>query len=149
MADKTAELLRSDWGVEQLLHRAKTEPDAAAELLQIAALYLRRAMTMPVELAEYIANAFSKAADAEILDRRDTLAAELHLQRKANAPVKVRPTDVVAMVMGHDYHNEIKTNKTPRLEKQLVSDIILRFKVSDSKARSLIKAARAHYRAEW
>lgn len=149
MADKITDLLQSDWGIDELLHRAKSEPAVAAELLQIAALYLQRRVAMPKALADHLARAFTMAADAAQEDRRGVLATELHLVRPANPPVKVRPAEVLAMVSLHDYRNHIKIDKKPRLEKQLVADIVAEHRISEKKARDLIKAAREQYRAEW
>lgn len=149
MADNITDLLQSDWGIDELLRRAKSEPAAAAELLQIAALYLQRGVAMPKALADHLAHALTKAADAAQEDRRGVLATELHLVRPANPPVKVRPVEILTVVVLHDYRNHVRTDKKPRLEKQLVADLVSEHGISEKKARDLIKAAREQYRAEW
>src|SRR5262245_46064793 len=79
--------------VSRLLPQAEFDRDAAAELLTHAAKYLRKREPMPHELADYIADAFTRAATKPADTRAKRLTDWLNLtannRRKANVPFAV------------------------------------------------------------
>jgi hypothetical protein len=79
--------------VSDLLPQAEFGADAAAQLLTHAAKYLRKRERMPDELADYVADAFMRAARKPADTRAKRLTDWLNLtannRRKANVPFAV------------------------------------------------------------
>lgn len=144
--------------VAVLLFEAKTRPDAAAELLEMAAEYLRAGEVMPEALAEYLASALDKAAKANGADRGDVLAQELMMKQSANAPTKGREFDLLLAIVKHDakvqslpkrISKELKkslpegvTVALRPLEKELVTEVMVALGVGERTAKQRIKEAR-------
>ncbi len=122
-----------------LLHEAPKRPDAAAGLMALASDYLREGQAMPEPLADYLANALTKAAQAEGADRANVLAAELWIKQSPNAPIKGRDFDVLLLVAKHD----AKAQSRPKPQaKELVSDVMQALGVGERTARQRIATAR-------
>lgn len=122
--------------VAVLLHEAKARPDAAAGLMALATDYLRKGEAMPEALAQYLADALTKAAMADAPERGEVLAQALMVKQSANAPVKGRKFDVFLSIAKHDA-------KYPRpMEKELVSEVMGALGVSERTAKQRIKDAR-------
>lgn len=128
--------------VAVLLYEAKQRPDAAAELLELAAEYLRAGEVMPEALAEYLASALHKAAKANGPDRGNVLAQELMVKQSANAPIKGREFDVLLSIVKHDANVQSVPKEKRPLEKQLVSEVMAALGVGERTAKQRIKEAR-------
>lgn len=76
-----------DLRVFESLDRAKTNPDAAAQAIVLAAEYIRAGKPLPKELAEHIAGAFENAMSAPREKRGHVLLQKLHLKH-GNRPPK-------------------------------------------------------------
>lgn len=74
-----ASLSGFDTRVVEALARAEIDQDSAAQVLLLAAEYLRAGATMPRELAEHIAGAFVSAASKTPKLRGKQLALDLYL----------------------------------------------------------------------
>ena len=126
-----------------LLHEAKTRPDAAAMLLDLAATYLRKCEPLPVALAEHLANALHRAAQASGPERGDVLAKELMVKQSANAPIKGREFDVFLLIAKHDARAaSLPKGKRPQA-KELVSEVMVTLDVGERTAKQRIAEARA------
>lgn len=128
--------------VAVLLHEAKARPDAAAGLMALAADCLRSGEPMPEALAAFLANALTKAAQAEAPDRADVLAQELLLKQSANAPIKGRKFDVFLLTGKHDAKVQSLPKEARPLEKELVSEVMGALGVSERTAKQRIREAR-------
>lgn len=82
--------------VFELLRRVEADPDAAAEVLQLAAGYLQKATPMPPELAAYIAGAFLSAALKPRELRAKQLTDDLNLTANNKRKSKVDWLDAYA-----------------------------------------------------
>ncbi len=125
-----------------LLREAKTRPDAAAELLELAADYLRAGEVVPEPLAEYLASALHKAAKANGADRGKVLAQELMVKQSANAPIKGREFDVLLAIVKHDAKVQSVPKEKRPLEKELVSEVMAKLSLGERMAKQRIKEAR-------
>lgn len=128
--------------VAVLLFEAKTRPDAAAELLEMAAEYLRAGEVMPEALAKYLASALHKAAKANGPDRGEVLAQELMVKQSANAPIKGRDFDVLLSISKHDAKVQSVPKEKRPLEKELVTEVMATLRVGERTAKQRIKEAR-------
>ena len=81
--------------ISALLARPSIDPAARAELLKIAATFLRNGATMPENLRLHLAGAFDAAAQADTAERAKVLAESLGLVGEANRPRKIGPIEVV------------------------------------------------------
>jgi hypothetical protein len=109
--------------------------------MAVAADYLREGQPLPQALADYLANALDKAAQAKGTDRANVLACELMVKQSANSPIKGRSFDVALLVIKHDA--KAQTKATAPMEKALVSEVMDALGVSERTARTRISAARA------
>lgn len=110
--------------IAALLSRPGLDPEARAELLAIAATYLRSGEPMPEALRIHLADAFDATAKAGRSQRPKTLAEALGLVGEANRPSKLGPVEVVkATVQSED-----------RLARRLMDD----YGVSERTARKRI-----------
>lgn len=67
--------------IDNLIHDKEHDPNAAAELLKIAAHLFRQNIALPTVLADYLANAFEKASQLKNPESRvNRLASELNLK---------------------------------------------------------------------
>lgn len=79
-------LFRFDATVMEALNNSASDPDAAAQVLMLAAEYLRAGELMPMELVEHLANAFESAALKPQKLRGKQLALELNLTASNRRP---------------------------------------------------------------
>ncbi|PHQ97578.1 MAG: hypothetical protein COB39_10185 [Marinosulfonomonas sp.] len=123
-----------------LLHEAATNPNAAAQLLLEASIYLRSNQAMPTALATYLANALSKAAKAGQSKRGETLAEMLGLTGKAQRLPKYRSFDLFMLIILHDEKERAIPSKL--LKKELMYDVCELANVKERQAKDLIRDAR-------
>ena len=65
--------------LEEAMNLSESDPNQAAEVLRIAAKYLRTGERMPYALAYYLADAFERAMKRVTVDRGPELLMNLHL----------------------------------------------------------------------
>ena len=129
--------------IAELLRRVDNDPHAAAELLTVAADYLKAREPMPDALADYLAHAFRRAATApqpgdgkRIEDERISRLAEgLCLKRREGRPRAKIPKGDVALtvaVFGED-----------QSETKLKTDLAAAHDVSTGTALAHIKKTKA------
>lgn len=92
-----------DLRVFESLNRAKANPDAAAQVIVLAAEYIRAGKPLPKELAEHIAGAFENAMSAPREKRGQVLLRKLHLK-----PGNRRPKDLDWYEIGQHVHNLVE-----------------------------------------
>ena len=84
----------------ELRRRAEADPDAAAELLQLAVAYLRNRKPLPPMLADYIADAFESAALKPRDYRAKQLTDELNLTANNRRKVQADWLDAYEVLIG-------------------------------------------------
>lgn len=115
----------------ELLRRVEADPDAASELLALAAKYLHERRPMPPMLADYIADAFMIAAKQPRERRVKELSDWLNLT--ANNRRKASPDWL-------DAYEVIKANPAMTKNAQAV-ELAKRTEIGKTKADELIKQA--------
>lgn len=78
-----------DARVTELLDRTEANADAAAQVLLLAAEYMRAGKPLPDDLAEHIAGAFEAAMHKPSKMRGDALLLELHIKIPHTRPADV------------------------------------------------------------
>lgn len=129
--------------IAKLLRRVGSDVDAPAELLGIAAEYLKARKPMPDALADYLARAFRRAAaTVESEDGRRAedvrivrLAHALGMTRNEGRPRANVSRGDLAMTIGH-FGGDVS-------ETELAKAIAEIYGVSESTARTRIKEAKA------
>ena len=86
--------------ISALLARPGIDPEARAELLKIAAIYLRNGTAMPESLRLHLAGAFDAAAQADRSERPKVLAECLGLVGEANRARKGKLPEDLPLVVG-------------------------------------------------
>lgn len=122
----------------ELLRRVEADPDAASEVLALAAKYLHERRSMPPELADYIADAFMVAAKQPRDRRVKALSDWLNLT--ANNRRKVRPDWL-------DAYDVIKAN--PLATKNAAAEALKKQTgIGKTKADELIAEAAKYIKSE-
>ncbi|UZT80737.1 hypothetical protein OF113_12045 [Ectopseudomonas chengduensis] len=127
----------------ELLRKVDNDPHAAAELLAVAADYLKAREPMPDALADYLAHAFRRAATApqpgdgkRIEDERISRLAEgLCLKRKEGRPRAKIPKGDVALTVAAFGETVSET--------KLKADLAAAYDVSTGTALARIKETKA------
>lgn len=110
-----------------LVMRAEANPDAAAEVLLLAAEYMRRGEALPVHVADHLAGAFEAAMRKPKRNRGQALLLELHITA-ANR----RPTDVDWYELGKRFDELLSEGSS---ESEAGSQVAVEFKISESTAK--------------
>jgi hypothetical protein len=117
--------------LEKAMEMSDADPEAAAEVLRIAAGYLRDGKKMPQPLAWFLADAFERAMRTSSSDRRSALLINLKLQRMNRRPVKANWEEVGCSL------SEMFDKKIPMLQaKEKVAED---FGISESTVSRLYK----------
>lgn len=125
--------------VQAKLIELATNPQAAVDLMDIAAGCLRSRMRMPDELADWLATGLSQAAKANPKERGAVLATKLNLKGESGRPGVSGEYKAAQLVYEHD----AKTDTERRGQYDaLVSEVMEALDVSRTKAKGLISEAR-------
>lgn len=117
-------------GIE-LLNRVEANPDAAAEVLLLAAEYMRAGKPLPDDIAEHLAGAFEAAMCKPQKMRGKALLRELHLTAGNR-----RPADVDRYALGQRFDNLVAAGKS---ENAAASQVGVEYRVDDSTAKRIWK----------
>lgn len=91
-----------------LLRKIGTDTEAAAELLAMAAEFLKSREPMPDALADYLAIAFQRAAATYRDERVSQLGNDLGLTKVGASSKQVDPIAVAAMVASNESETQLK-----------------------------------------
>lgn len=117
-------------GIE-LLNRAEANPDAAAEVLLLAAEYIRAGKPLPDDIAEHLAGAFEAAMCKPQKMRGRALLRELHLTAGNR-----RPADVDWYALGQRFQELLAKGES---ENAAATQIGVEFNIDDSTAKRVWK----------
>ncbi len=120
-----------DRRVFEAMQRAPSDPDEAAQLLTLAAEYLRKSKPMPHDLADFIAGAFEIAAAKQPKERARCLGHELHLTAQNRRPVKAGYLEV-----GQAFERMMDEGNSQNQAKECVA---ADFEISESTALKLYR----------
>lgn len=117
-------------GIE-LLNRVEANPDAAAEVLLLAAEYMRAGKPLPDDIAEHLAGAFEAAMCKPQKMRGKALLRELHLTAGNR-----RPADVDWYALGQRFDDLVAAGNS---ENAAASQVGVEFGIDDSTAKRVWK----------
>ncbi len=117
-------------GIE-LLGRAEANPDAAADVLLLAANYMRAGKPLPDDIAEHLAGAFEAAMSKPQKNRGPALLRELHLTAGNR-----RPADVDWYELGLRFDRLLAEGNSVNA---VASQVGVEFGVDDSTAKRIWK----------
>lgn len=110
-----------------LLRRAKANPDAAADVLLLAAKYMRRGEVLPDYVADHLAGAFEAAMRKPQKHRGKALLNELHITASNR-----RPADVDCYELGKRFDQLLSKGHS---ESAAASQVAVEFNISESTAK--------------
>lgn len=134
-----------DFDAMDLLDRAEANPKAAAEVLLLAARYMREGKVLPENIAEHLAGAFEASMHKPQAQRGRALLLELHLSASNH-----RPADVCWYELGQRFDELLSSGAS---KNATASQVAVEFRISESTAKRIwskkyVPAMNAHRAAQ-
>jgi hypothetical protein len=124
-----AKLPNIDFEAMDLLKRAEANPDAAAQVLLLAARYMREGQVVPENITAHLAGAFEAAMQKPQSQRGKALLLELHI-----TATNQRPADVDWYALGQRFDELVNMGES---QNAAASQIAVEFGISESTAKRI------------
>lgn len=124
-----AKLPNIDFDAMDMLKRAEANPDAAAQVLLLAAQYIREGQVVPENIADHLAGAFEAAMQKPQSQRGKALLQELHITATNH-----RPADVDWYALGQKFDELVNVGES---QNAAASQVAVEFDISESTAKRI------------